>query len=602
MNIFPFLHFFNLMVYVYLAVYIFIKNPKAPVNRLCAVIFLCVGTWSFSMIFIHNPAVSKTTAWIFAGIGSLGWGTFSSLFLLFVFAFTGKTELFKKKWIYPVLFGLPLLLIYAQWSNLLFVDFSREYFGWKGMYSRSIWPILLFLQYLSFLIVGLYINFNFMKKTPNRPQKKQAKIISITVIIALILGAVTDTVLPLMDVHHIPNMGDTFVLIWAFAVVYAMVKYKFLTLTPAAAASDIISTMFDCLFLLDLEGKIVTVNKAALDVSGYKESELKGKPVNTLFTNEKPGNRVIEEITGDRNLKNRDFLFTVKNGKKIPVLFSSSVLKDEAGAAGGIVCVAKDISERKHLEEELLKSKKLEATGLLAGGIAHDFNNLLTVIIGNTLLARQNIPKENGAYRLLVKAEEASIKAAELAGKFVTFSPGGWVSAREVTLTDVLKDIETPGFPGAGKDISYDIDIPAPGTLMPISGDRDQLNQVIKNLFLNAVEAMPGKGKIIVRAENTTLEETDDESIFLKKGIYVKITIEDNGSGIPQGNLEKVFDPYFSTKHPVDQKGTGLGLTTCYSIIKNHGGHITVESEVGKGTVVTLYLPVFKGYGTNKSG
>jgi len=593
MNIFPFLHFFNLMVYVYLAVYIFIKNPGSPVNRLCAVIFLCVGTWSFSMIFIHNPAVSENTAWIFAGIGSLGWGTFSSLFLLFIFAFTGKKELFKKKWVYPVLFGLPLLLIYAQWSNLLFVDFSREYFGWKGMYSRSVWPILLFLQYLSFLIVGLYMNFDFMKKTPSQPQKKQAKIISITVIIALILGATTDTVLPLMNMHYIPNMGDTFVLIWAFAVVYAMVKYKFLTLTPAAAASNIISTMFDCLFLLDLEGKIVTVNKATLDVSGYKENELKGKPVSTLFTSENPGNRVIEEITGDRNLKNRDFLFTVKNGKKIPVLFSSSVLKDETGAAGGIVCVAKDISERKRLEEELLKSKKLEAIGLLAGGIAHDFNNLLSVIIGNTLLARENIPIGNDAYRLLVKAEEASIKAAELAGKFVTFSPGGWVSAREVTLTDVLEDIETPGLPGAGTDISYDIDIP--GTLMPVSGDRDQLNQVIKSLFLNAVEAMPGKGKIIVRAENTTLEETDDESILLKKGTYVKITIEDNGSGIPPDNIENIFDPYFSTKHSVDQKGTGLGLTTCYSIIKNHGGHITVESEVGKGSVVTLYLPVFKG-------
>lgn len=599
MNIFPFLHFFNLMVFMYLAVYIFLKNPKALVNRICVVVFLCVGTWSFSMIFIHNPATTKVTAWIFSGIGSLGWASVSSLFLWFILAFTGKKDILKKKWIYPVLCVFPLLFIYAQWTNHLFIDFSKEAFGWKPLYSRSLWPHLLYLYYLSFMTLGLYITFDFMKKTPNPVQKKQARIIFIAVLITLILGTFTDTVLPLLNIHYVPNMGDTALLLWAFAVVYGMVKYKFLTITPITAAGNIISTMFDCLILLDLHGNIVTVNEATLEVSGYRENELKGESADILLSGEKPGNHVIDEIVGEGNLKNKDFLFKAKDGKQIPVLFSSSVLRDETGAAGGIVCVAKDISERKRLEEELLKSKKLESIGILAGGIAHDFNNLLSVIIGNTLLARQSIPMEDRAYHLLVKAEDASIKAAELAGKFVTFSPGGWVRKREVTLTDVLKNIETTGLPGADTDVSYDIEIP--GTLMPINGDPDQLNQVIKSLFFNAVEAMPAmpaenvkKGKIYVRAENAILDDPDDERILLKKGIYVKITIRDNGIGIPPEYIEKIFDPYFSTKDTADRKGTGLGLTTCYSIIKNHDGHITVESEVGKGTVATLYLPVLK--------
>jgi signal transduction histidine kinase len=283
--------------------------------------------------------------------------------------------------------------------------------------------------------------------------------------------------------------------------------------------------------------------------------------------------------------------FKTKEGKDVPVLFSKSVLKDNAGTPGGIVCVAKDISERKKLEEEILKTEKLKSIGILAGGIAHDFNNLLSVILGNISLAQLEVSPQDKVYKFLSDLEKAALKAGELTGKFISFSRGGWLKKEQVTLALILKDVmaSEPGL--QEKNISYHLDIP--DHLLPINGDKRQLSQVMLNLLLNAVEAMPGEegGQITVSAENITI--TTKNRFQLKPGKYVLLLIEDNGTGIPAEIIDKVFDPYFSTKEKDARKGLGLGLTLCYSIIKKHDGHIHLKSEQGKGTTVSIYLPAF---------
>jgi PAS domain S-box-containing protein len=598
MSFFSFLHFFNTIVYLYLAAYIFIKNPKALVNRLCVPILLCFGIWSFSLIFIHNSHSSKNIARLFINISSLGWGSFSSFFLLFILVFTGKRKILKKKWLYLLLFGIPLVFIYKQWTGYIFVDLSKAYYGWKPLFSSSGWPCLFLFYYLSFVGTGLYININFIRNIQNTVLRKQAKIIFITVLIALILGTFTDVLLPLLNIYVTPHIADFIILIWAFGVVYAMAKYKFLTITPVTAASNIISTMFDCLILLTLTGEIVTANKATLNLLGYNEDELKGASVNILFPEEVLNNGLAQKIVSEGDLENKDFVLKTKKGKEIPVILSSSILRDNAGVPGGIVCVARDISERKTLEEEILKSKKLESIGILAGGIAHDFNNLFSVIMGNIMLAMEEVSPKKKVYNFLVKAEEVSLKAVDLANKFITFSREGCLKRGKVTLSTLLKNARNSELPGTRENIYYKIDIPE--DLMPIDGDKEQLGEVMQNLLLNACEAISNghsddggeeEGRISVRAENMTVNA--ESKLLLKKGEYVKVLIEDNGIGIPQRNIEKVFEPYFSTKNKMNQKGMGLGLTICYSIIKKHGGHITVESEGRKGTTVTLYLPAF---------
>lgn len=245
--------------------------------------------------------------------------------------------------------------------------------------------------------------------------------------------------------------------------------------------------------------------------------------------------------------------------------------------------------ERSRLHDELLTAKKMEAIGILAGGIAHDFNNLLSIINGNVSMAIEDIEDNPGkAVKMLKSAEISSFQAAEVAQKLITFSNGGWIIPKKINLSTILNSIME--YHPEMKPLLRNTFLPP--ELKPFYGDERQLREVIRNLLQNADEATAETKRITFKAEDVTLFEKNNFS--LKEGDYIKISITDNGSGIPQNHLEKIFDPYFSTKDTVTQKGMGLGLAICYSIIKKHNGHIAVESETGKGTTVKIHLPTFK--------
>lgn len=245
--------------------------------------------------------------------------------------------------------------------------------------------------------------------------------------------------------------------------------------------------------------------------------------------------------------------------------------------------------EKLKLEERLHQSQKLEAIGALAGGIAHDFNNLLSTIIGYISIIKGDLFPDDYHYRMLKSAETTSIKAADLANQLIIFSEGGWLIKKKISFLQILNEAKNRLPEDMG--ITFDIDIL--DNLRLIDGDEDKLIQVIFNLLWNAVEAMSGEKKIFIRAKNTTI--TDKDNLPISEGQYVKVLIEDKGIGISGENLKRIFDPYFSTKQVVSQKGMGLGLSICFSIIKKHGGNISIESEVGKGTIVTIYLPAVPG-------
>ncbi len=242
-------------------------------------------------------------------------------------------------------------------------------------------------------------------------------------------------------------------------------------------------------------------------------------------------------------------------------------------------------SQRKKGEEELMKAKRIESIGILAGGIAHDYNNLLTGIIGNITLAQLYMEPGDKAFNLLVSAEESSLKAKDLTQKLITFSRGGTPAKNTVPIPELLKN--TTELTLSGSDVKCEFTML--DDLWPVYIDEPQIVQVIHNLVINAVEAMPEGGTIRIVPSNVNVEEKN--AYFLKKGRYIKISIKDEGVGIPEEHLEKVFDPYFSTKEMGMRKGTGLGLSISHSIIKKHKGHITVESEVGVGSTFHIFLP-----------
>ncbi len=590
MDFFPLLHSMTTAFYLFLAGYILLKNPKVLLNRIGSAYVFTFAVWSFSLIFIHNLQTSKETARLFLNIGVMG-GIFTCCFFLwFMLVFTGKTALLKKKWLYLVILGIPLLFVYAQWTNSLYVDFNRWHGGWVVLLNRdSTWPYLFLLYVFGFTVLGIYILFQLMRTTWDKIIKKQAKLILITIMISLILAGSLEVIMPLLDIKVIPDFGDFVVIFMLSGLTLAIAKYKLLAITPAIAAENIISTIFDFLIILNPVGRIARVNNATLEALGYKEHELVGKPVGILFPGEDSTGDITREILDQKNLKNKDFVFKTRGGEKVDVLFSSSLLIDKSGILLGIVCAARDISARKKLEEEIFKIKKLESIGILAGGIAHDFNNLLSVVIGNISLALDEKSSRAKMLKFLAESEKAALKASELAMKFITFSRGDWLKKEVLLVSRLLEDVKNMDIGSPGEKIVYNFHIPA--NLTPVSGDEFQLKETLKNIFLNSIEAMPQGGTISVQAENIVLEAGNE--FLLPEGQYVKILIADNGIGISPMDLDKIFDPYFSTKGNVTQKGLGLGLTVCYSVIKKHDGHICIESEPGKGTTVILYLPAF---------
>lgn len=243
--------------------------------------------------------------------------------------------------------------------------------------------------------------------------------------------------------------------------------------------------------------------------------------------------------------------------------------------------IALDISAHKRMEKELIRSQQLESLGLLAGGIAHDFNNLLSAIVGNIDLAKSDLDKNKKPYKILDNAIRASDQAQGLTQKLLTFSKGGTPVKKISSISEIVSSSVNFILSGSNVRCNYLL----PSDIWAVDIDIVQMKQVVENLTINALQAMKDGGVITIQLENIGKESLKD--LPLEGDMYVKLTVQDQGMGIPKTIINNIFDPYFSTK----EKGSGLGLATTYSVIKNHGGLINVESKPSKGTTFHVYIP-----------
>jgi PAS domain S-box-containing protein len=255
--------------------------------------------------------------------------------------------------------------------------------------------------------------------------------------------------------------------------------------------------------------------------------------------------------------------------------------KDADGRTVRTYGVNQDITERKRMEEDLIRAEKLESIGILAGGIAHDFNNILTTILGNVYIARMQVKPEDEIFDLLNEAEMASRRAQTLTKQLLTFAKGGVPVKETASIEDIIKEASLFVLRGSKSSCEFFMS----EDLWPVEVDIGQISQVINNIVINANQAMPSGGIIRIEADNQMVD--DKQGFPIEQGRYIRISITDQGMGIAEKHLLDVFDPYFTTK----REGSGLGLATTYSIIKKHDGHITVESQLGIGTTFHIYLP-----------
>ncbi|MHB8069167.1 MAG: PAS domain-containing hybrid sensor histidine kinase/response regulator [Desulfobaccales bacterium] len=357
---------------------------------------------------------------------------------------------------------------------------------------------------------------------------------------------------------------------------------------------SLIENTSDIIMVIDHEGMICFASPSVERVLGYFPGELNYLQVRELIHAED-----LPKFTEALQalIRNPDTIFSVEarfrgqDGAWHTLEAIGKILPDRPEKPE-VVINCRDITERQHAEKERLRIVKLESLGILAGGIAHDFNNILTAILGNLSLTGMESYLKNADRARLNEAEKACLRAQALAQRLVTFARGGAPVKKPTDINKLLK--ETANLTLCGTNIRCDFCLPEELWLVKV--DEGQINQVINNLLINAQQAMPVGGIITIRAENVTMEEDAElplprgKHIPLPKSEYVKITVVDQGEGIPPEIGDKIFDPYFTTK----PQGSGLGLATAYSIIKNHHGYITMESNAGEGSVFYIYLPALK--------
>jgi len=319
----------------------------------------------------------------------------------------------------------------------------------------------------------------------------------------------------------------------------------------------------------DSRGNIVLMNSAARQLIGIEANQAIGLPVSEVY-NASPmpsDGESAETVT---------YQLSAKNGVVREIEEFRMNLHDSASASGGFVLVFRDISDRLRLEKDRIRMRQLDTLGMLAGGIAHDFNNLLQCIFGYVSLAKMDLDQTSDSFTMLENAEKSMAQATSLTQQLLTYSKGGKPVKKVIPLQPIIQNAVVFSLSGSNVDFDTFYD-----DLWCVDGDEGQLGQVIQNIMLNAAQAMPQGGRIRI----TALNQAPGSAADGKKS--VSISIADTGIGISKEHLSRIFDPYFTTR----KTGNGLGLATAYSIVKNHGGTIMVESTVGSGSTFTITLP-----------
>jgi PAS domain S-box-containing protein len=354
----------------------------------------------------------------------------------------------------------------------------------------------------------------------------------------------------------------------------------------------------DGVITVDLEERIILINKVAENLTGWKQSEAIGKMISEIYTiinkdsKELYKNPIQKTITtGHTEVYEKNTILISREGKEYLITSNVSPINNKYSKMVGVVLVFRDITESHLLSENLQRMDKLNSLGILAGGIAHDFNNLLSGIFGYIELAQQNSRDNEIVTSYLNEALKAFMRTKNLTMQLLTFSKGGEPLRAKENIETVVRDSANFALSGSNISIEYAIE----KDIAPCDIDSNQIGQVVDNIIINSMQAMESGGKISVNMANVLV--TDGDVVGLENGSFVMISIKDTGTGMDSEVLKQIFDPFFTTK----TIGTGLGLATSYSIIMRHNGIIDVESELGKGSTFHVYLPQSQETHTQRS-
>jgi len=579
MNVLSFLSILAAAFFAFLAGKVALGGLGLPLNRRFFVPVALLAGFSLSQAFFFD-APDARAAWPWHVAGSACWGGVVAFHLWLVLGLCLPRPP-SPGWLLPIL--LPAAVLVGRIATFPpgeSIGIVQTPAGWARDFSAvPLWGGAVALAVAAYAVPALVVLAWWWRRAPLRRQRRQAAWILGGGLATTLLNVAAATWHPLhlAPVHpHVPHLLATF---WVVGYAVAIRRHRLMAVTPSQAAEAILGGMQDLVLLLDGAGRILQASERSMGLLGIPPHELVGRGVDTLARDPGPVRAAVKEFRG-RAAPGRgiEAVLATREGGEVPVLLSGSAVADRDGDPIGVALVVQDQRPMR----ELLKNERIESIGMLAGGIAHDFNNLLTAISGFVNLARMDAGDPESVRRRLAEASRACDRAQGLTRQLLTFSRGGAPILRATSLAEVAR--ESASFVGAGSSARIEVDT-APG-LWLAEADAGQMGQVVHNLVLNAVQAMPGGGVVRLRASNVPAGQPGVDGAPQPED-RVRLEVADEGVGIPAERLSRIFEPFFTTK----PDGNGLGLAAVHSIVRRHGGGIAIESRVGRGTTVRIDLP-----------
>ncbi len=535
---------------------------------------MSISYWAFTD-FMVLQAESTNTAYLWLKIGFL-WPFSIALLFHFVLIFTEKTKILRNKFTIFLLYTPALFFSFFELAtNLISAGVTKANWGWVYTIPENsllFWIASIWLFALGFW--GLVVCIRYYSREAGR-KKKQAKFVSIAFSIPLVVSFISEILLTLSQVT-VPDFSTISTATLCIFVGFAIWRYELFILNPVTAAENIVSTMPDSLILIDPQGKILAVNQRLGNLLGYTEDELIGKSVDMLFKEEQFTNNNLERLLKKGELKNYETRYKTKSDEEIPVSFSASIVRNKKGQIEGAVAIVHDISENKLMEELLLKSERLAALGRVAAMVGHDLRNPLQSIENAAYCIKNELKSINATNPIfgnslnMLQIIEDSIEYADrIVIDLKDFSSDRKPLAEKVDINKIVKDaLNICEKPKNVKIITELCPLPL------IEVDKSMIKRTFVNIITNGMQAMRNGGTLRV-----STKKTND---------LVEVSFEDTGVGMSKENMKKLFTPFFTTK----AQGMGMGLAICKKFVDCNGGSIEVESEEGKGSKITIKLPI----------
>jgi len=570
-----------LAAYVLLAVRVLRRRPRTPLHWSCAAVLVALAVWSVEDIVHGMTTAPRNLAVLFGNIGSLGWVGFASVHLVFAFVLTRRFRSLLAGPLWLAVVVPPALIIYAQLTGRVTANYTLTAYGWKTVWANTGWVWFYYAYYGLYTLASLLLIFRLWRTARSYRERKQAGLILITGLITLVLGTVSDVILPQFTRLGIPDLAGAIGLIWAGGLYFAVTRYGLMSVTPQAAADEILATMPDALLLLTPEGRVATANAGATGLLRYGAGELRNLPAEKLFAAPEQFRQALARVGDEVALTAIELECRDREGRVVPVSASSRVMRDKAGETVGSVWVLRDITARRQAEErqaQLLAAveEANQELNSFAYVVSHDLKAPLRAIDS---LVKWLVDDYGGQFddagRELVALLLGRVRRLhDLIDGVLQYSRAG--RTRE-EVTDVNLAAVVPNVVSALSPPDR-ISVAVEGGFPVVRASRVRLEQVFQNLLSNAF-------KYIDKPQGRVRVGCAEEDGFWK--FYVK----DNGPGIAEKDQKRVFQ-MFETLQPRDQtESTGVGLAVVKRIVEMYGGRVWIESTVGEGSSFFFTLP-----------